>query len=202
MQPGGFDFGQLMASAQKMQADVERAQASLAEARVVGSAGGGLVRAEVDGSGELRSLTIDPSVVDPADVETLADLIVAAVHDGLRAANALTQEAMGSVAGGLLGGATLPGLGDLGGLVGGGPAAGVGGPPGLGDLAGLVGFAGLPGFGPAAGALGAGFDEDDDEFDDGDEFDDEDEDNEFDGDDEDDDDRDDQPPAVAPTGRG
>lgn len=110
MQPGGFDLGQLMASAQQMQAEVEQAQASLAEARVTGSAGGGLVRAEVNGTGELVGLVIDPSVVDPADTETLADLVVAAVRDGVRAANDLSRKAMSSVAGGLMGGLSLPGL--------------------------------------------------------------------------------------------
>jgi DNA-binding YbaB/EbfC family protein len=120
MQPGGFgsggfDLGQLMASAQKMLSDMAKAQASLADARVTGSAGGGLVRAEVNGSGELVSLAIDPSVVDPADTETLADLVVAAVRDGARAAAELTREAMSSVAGDLMGGMALPGL-DLPGL--------------------------------------------------------------------------------------
>jgi DNA-binding YbaB/EbfC family protein len=128
MQPGGFDLGQLMASAQRMQADMERAQASLAEARVTGSAGGGVVRAEVNGAGELLSLYIDPSVVDPEDTETLADLVVAAVRDGVRAANDLTRDAMGSVAGELMGGLTLPGMGEMPGLSGfGGELPGAGG---------------------------------------------------------------------------
>ena len=104
-----------MASAQQMQAQVEQAQASLAEARVTGSAGGGLVRADVNGNGELVGIVIDPSVVDPADTETLADLVVAAVRDGMRAANELTRKQMSSVAGGLVGGLSLPGL-DLPGL--------------------------------------------------------------------------------------
>lgn len=134
MQPGGvgsggFDIGQLMASAQKMQSEMARAQASLADARVTGSAGGGLVRAEVNGSGELVSLSIDPSVVDPADTETLADLVVAAVRDGARAAAELTRDAMSSVAGDLMGGMALPGL-DLPGLGGDG---GSGGAPYEGD---------------------------------------------------------------------
>ena len=60
--------------AQQMQAEMERAQASLAEAEVTGSAGSGLVTAVVNGSGDLLRLRIDPSVVDPADVETLEDL--------------------------------------------------------------------------------------------------------------------------------
>lgn len=111
MQPGGFDINQLMESAQRMQAEVARTQAALANRRATGSAGGGLVTAEVDGNGELVSLSFDPSVVDPDDTETLADLVVAAVRNGVRAAEKLAQEAMGEVAGGMLGGAGgLPGL--------------------------------------------------------------------------------------------
>lgn len=104
MEPGGFDFGALMASAAKMQEDMAKAQASLADERATGSAGGGLVTAEVDGNGQLVSLTIDPSVVDPDDIETLADLVIAAVRDGARAAEALAQQKMGAVAGDMLGG--------------------------------------------------------------------------------------------------
>jgi DNA-binding YbaB/EbfC family protein len=180
MQPGGFDLGQLMASAQRMQADMERAQASLAEARVTGSAGGGLVRAEVNGAGELLGLFIDPSVVDPA--ETLADLVVAAVRDGVRAANDMTREAMGSVAGDLMGGLTLPGMGDL---------------PGFGgnDLSGAAGaiLPGLPGMPSLGGDGSTGFDDDlDDDADDDDAYDDDDDDDDdADDDDADDDDADD-----------
>lgn len=139
---GGFDLGRLMASAQQMQANVEQAQADLGRARVTGSSGGGLVRAEVNGNGELVGLVIDPSVVDPADAETLADLVVAAVRDGVRAANNLTRSTMGSIAGGLMGGMGLPGL----------------------DLPGL----GLPGGAGYDGDDGDGDDEGDGGYDDGD----------------------------------
>ena len=84
MMPGMPDLGQIVLQAQQMQAEMERAQASLAESEVTGSAGGGLVTAVVNGSGDLLRLRIDPSVVDPADIETLEDLIVAAVHDARR----------------------------------------------------------------------------------------------------------------------
>ena len=72
MMPGMPDLSQILMQAQQMQADMQRAQASLAEAEVTGSAGSGLVTAVVNGSGDLLRLKIDPSVVDPADVETLA----------------------------------------------------------------------------------------------------------------------------------
>lgn len=90
----GFDVSQLMQQAQRMQ---EQFQQNLSDAEVTGTAGGGLVSATVDGTGELVSLDIDPSVVDPEDVETLADLIVAAVRDGQAQVQRLMAEQMGSL---------------------------------------------------------------------------------------------------------
>jgi DNA-binding YbaB/EbfC family protein len=101
---------QLMKQAQQMQQQLMAAQAELAETHVQGSAGGGLVTATMTGSGELVSLTIDPKAVDPDDVETLQDLVVAAVRDGSRAAGELAQERMGPLTGGLGGGLGLPGM--------------------------------------------------------------------------------------------
>jgi nucleoid-associated protein EbfC len=110
MQPGGQpDMQQLMKQAQKMQQQLAAAQAELASAEVTGTAGGGLVAATMTGSGELTALTISPEAVDPEDVETLQDLVVAAVRDASRAANELTASTMGPVTGGL-GGLGLPGL--------------------------------------------------------------------------------------------
>jgi hypothetical protein len=106
---GQPNLQQLMKQAQKMQEQLEAAQAELAEAQVTGTAGGGLVTATVKGSGELIDITIDPKVVDPDDVETLQDLVVAAVRDANRAATELTNEKMGPVTGGL-GGMGLPGF--------------------------------------------------------------------------------------------
>src|SRR3712207_7175865 len=74
---GQPNMQQLMKQAQKMQAQLEAAQQELAQAQVEGTAGGGLVKATVTGSGELLNLVIDPQAVDPDDVETLADLVVA-----------------------------------------------------------------------------------------------------------------------------
>ena len=115
---GGFGGGQpnmqqLMKQAQKMQQQLADAQAELAVTEVSGSAGGGLVTATVLGSGELTALTIDPRAVDPDDVETLQDLVVAAVRDANRAATELANEKMGPLTAGLgggLGGLGLPGL--------------------------------------------------------------------------------------------
>jgi len=100
---------QLMKQAQKMQQELEAAQAELAATEVTGSAGGGLVTASLTGGGELTAITIAPEVVDPEDVETLQDLIVAAVRDAHRAVGELANEKMGPMTGGL-GGLGLPGL--------------------------------------------------------------------------------------------
>jgi DNA-binding YbaB/EbfC family protein len=101
---------QLMKQAQKMQQQLAEAQAELADAVVEGSAGGGLVRATVTGSGELLSVTIDPSAIDPQDAETLQDLVVVAVRDATRNAGELAAAKMGPLTGGLGGGLGIPGL--------------------------------------------------------------------------------------------
>lgn len=101
----------LMRQMQKMQNDMAAAQAALAEETVEASVGGGMVTASVAGTGELRSVTIAADVVDPDDIEMLQDLVVAAVNEGLRAANDLQTQRMGAVTGGL-------DLGALGGMLG------------------------------------------------------------------------------------
>lgn len=84
-----------------------RHRKSLAATEVDGQAGGGLVKATVNGSGELRALVIDPKAVDPDDTETLADLVVAAVHAANENAHQLQQQKLGPLAQGLGG---MPGL--------------------------------------------------------------------------------------------
>ena len=100
---------QLMKQAQKMQQQLVEAQAQLAQTEVVGTAGGGLVTATVTGSGDVLSIKIDPQAVDPDDVESLEDLVVAAIRDAATNAAELQQSAMGPLAGGL-GGLGLPGM--------------------------------------------------------------------------------------------
>ncbi|MEV4536829.1 YbaB/EbfC family nucleoid-associated protein [Asanoa sp. NPDC049518] len=100
---------QLMKQAQKMQQQIADAQAELAEAEVTGTAGGGLVTATLSGTGEVLSVKIDPKAVDPDDVETLEDLVVAALRNGTEAVRTLTEEKMGPVSGGM-GGLGLPGF--------------------------------------------------------------------------------------------
>ncbi len=107
MQPGDQpNMQDLLKQAQKMQQDLAAAQEELANATVEGSAGGGLVKATVTGSGELTELLIDASVVDPDDIETLQDLVVAAVRDATHSAAELAQQAMAPLTGGL----GLPGM--------------------------------------------------------------------------------------------
>jgi DNA-binding YbaB/EbfC family protein len=109
---GGADLSQLLQQAQQMQQRLLDAQEELARAEVTGSAGGGLVRATVTGSGEVVGLQIDPSAIDPDDAEGLADLVLAAIRDANRAASDLQRQAMGPLAEGLggAGGLGLPGI--------------------------------------------------------------------------------------------
>ena len=111
-----IDMQQLFAAAQQMQEQLMNAQQALADAEVTGTAGGGLVKAVVNGQGELLDLSIAAAAVDPADpeetVRTIADLVLAAVRDAYRAAEALQQQQMGpfaaAVSGAGLGG--MPGM--------------------------------------------------------------------------------------------
>ncbi len=109
MKPGQPDMQQLMKQAQKMQQQMMEAQQQLAEAQVQGTAGGGLVTVTMTGSGEIVGLKIKPEAVDPDDVESLEDLVLAAVRDASTAAADLQTEKMGPVTGGM-GGLGLPGM--------------------------------------------------------------------------------------------
>lgn len=106
-----MSMANLQRMAMQMQQDMARIQQELGEAEIEGSSGGGVVHAVVSGKQELRSVTIDPAAVDPADVEMLQDLVVAAVNDALESSRRLAEQKMAAVTGGLGGG--------LGGLLGG-----------------------------------------------------------------------------------
>lgn len=93
------ELNEMMKQVQQMQAQMLSAQETLAEETVEGSAGGGMVTAVMTGSGDLRSITIDPKVVDPDDVEMLQDLVLAAINDASRRAQSLQSERLGQVAG-------------------------------------------------------------------------------------------------------
>ena len=91
---------------QQMQNRMMKIQQELEETIVQGSAGGGVVTAEVSGQREMKSIKIDPSAVDPEDVEMLEDLVLAAVTDAMEKAAKLSEEKMGALTGGM----KIPGL--------------------------------------------------------------------------------------------
>jgi len=101
------DMNELLRQAQEMQERLMAAQAESAETVVEGQAGGGLVKVTTTGAFDFRSVTIDPSAVDPDDVELLEDMVLAAVRDAVARASEQAQQAMGQA-----------GLGGLGGLLG------------------------------------------------------------------------------------
>jgi len=102
----------LLRQAQEMQKRLKELQEEAAQERVDGAAGGGLVRVTATGGQEIVSVEIDPSVIDPADPELLADLVAAACNDALRKGRHMMQAKMGAATGGL-------DLSKLGGLLGG-----------------------------------------------------------------------------------
>ena len=107
---GGFDMNALLQQAQQMQQQVMDAQAQLAEATVTGTVGDGLVTVTLNGTGDLVGVSIRKGSFDPDETEDLEDLIFAAYRDAKERADALAQETLGPLAGGL-GGGDLPGGG-------------------------------------------------------------------------------------------
>lgn len=101
---GGFN--QMMKQAQKMQAKLAKIQEELAHKTVEAAAGGGMVSVVVNGRNELVDIKIEKDVVDPEDIEMLQDLILAAVNEGMRKAQEMSQEEMGKVTQGI----NIPGL--------------------------------------------------------------------------------------------
>lgn len=98
---GGFPGGnmqQLMRQAQKLQQQMEKAQEDLDTREYEAQAGGGMVKAKVNGKRELVSLTIDPQIVDPEDVEMLQDTIQAAVNEALRLGETTRETEMSKLA--------------------------------------------------------------------------------------------------------
>lgn len=100
------NIGDLQRMAREMQANMEKAQTELGELTVQGTAGGGAVTVVMTGTQELREIKISKDAVDPTDVETLQDLVLAAVNDGLVRSKELAAQKLGGVTGGL----KLPGF--------------------------------------------------------------------------------------------
>jgi nucleoid-associated protein EbfC len=97
----------LMKQAQKMQAEMLEAQEALKDEIVEASAGGGMVKVKMGGDLTLREIAIDPEAIDPEDADMLAEMVQAAVNEGLRAAQELASSKMGGITGQLGG---LPGM--------------------------------------------------------------------------------------------
>jgi DNA-binding YbaB/EbfC family protein len=102
-----MDMAKMMKQAQKMQEALLKAQEDLGSQSVEGTAGGGAVTATANGHKEITAIRIKPEAVDPEDVETLEDLVLAAVKDAQAKASNLAESSMGSITGGM----GLPGMG-------------------------------------------------------------------------------------------
>ena len=103
---GGGNMGNMMKQMQKMQKQMEDTQKELEQKEIEVTAGGGAIKAVVNGKKELLSIKIDESVVDPEDIEMLEDLVLAAVNEALRKAEDMMAKEMGKLTGGM----NIPGL--------------------------------------------------------------------------------------------
>lgn len=100
------NMNSMMKQAQKLQEEMEKIQQETEAEIVTATSGGGVVKVELNGKKELVSIKIDPDAVDPDDVETLEDMIMAAVNEGIKKADDMMSERMGAITGGL----NIPGL--------------------------------------------------------------------------------------------
>lgn len=107
--PKGPSRGEMMKKLQTMQEDMNKKQQEIENSTFNASAGGGAVEVEVSGAHELKSVKIDPEVVDPEDVDMLQDLIMASINEAMRKATDAMEKEMG----GLTDGINMPGLGGL-----------------------------------------------------------------------------------------
>ncbi|MBS5737413.1 MAG: YbaB/EbfC family nucleoid-associated protein [Clostridiales bacterium] len=98
---------EMMEKLQKLQSDMQSKQEELDSKEYEVSSGGGMVKVTISGTREIKSVKIDPSVVDPEDVEMLEDMISAAVNEAIKIVDKTNEEEMGALTGGL----NLPGLG-------------------------------------------------------------------------------------------
>ncbi|MDO4778030.1 MAG: YbaB/EbfC family nucleoid-associated protein [Tissierellia bacterium] len=103
---GGANMNKMMKQMQDMQRKIEETQKEIEETELVATAGGGAVEVKANGKKEILSITIDPEVVDPQDVEMLQDMILVGVNEAIKMADKLNDEKMGKITGGL----NIPGL--------------------------------------------------------------------------------------------
>lgn len=102
----GMNMQEMMKQARKMQEQLAQAQESMKDVTIDASAGGGMVKATVNGDLELVSIQIDPDALDPEDVDLLQDMIVAAVNEAIRGVSEIASKQMSSITGGL----NIPGM--------------------------------------------------------------------------------------------
>jgi DNA-binding YbaB/EbfC family protein len=105
-----MDMRKLMQQAQQMQQQMAATQEALAKETVEASSGGGMVVVQATGTGDIRSIKIDPEAVDTDDIELLEDMVLAAVNEAHRQASDLANQRMNSVVPGGMGGLGLPGM--------------------------------------------------------------------------------------------
>lgn len=103
---GGGNMGAMMKQAQKMQAELARAQEEIKDMTFEATAGGGMVKVVANGDMTVDSIVIDPEAVDPEDVEMLQDMVAAAVNEALRGVSELSSQRLNAATGGL----NIPGL--------------------------------------------------------------------------------------------
>lgn len=103
---GGGNMGAMMKQAQKMQAELARAQEGIKDMTFEATAGGGMVKVVANGDMTVDSIVIDPEAVDPEDVEMLQDMVAAAVNEALRGVSEISSQRLNAATGGL----NIPGL--------------------------------------------------------------------------------------------
>ena len=103
---GGGNMGAMMKQAQKMQAELARAQEEIKDMTFEATAGGGMVKVVANGDMTVDSIVIDPEAVDPEDVEMLQDMVAAAVNEALRGVSGISSQRLNAATGGL----NIPGL--------------------------------------------------------------------------------------------
>jgi DNA-binding YbaB/EbfC family protein len=95
------DIMKILQQAQEMQGRFQKIQEELQHQTVSGASGGGMVTVDVSGTGQIKKLKLDASIVNPADIEMLEDLIVVAIADAQQKAQQMAQDEMGKLTGGL-----------------------------------------------------------------------------------------------------
>ena len=99
--PKGPSMNEMLRQAQKMQADMQEKQAELDEKVYDISAGGGVVKVKISGKKEILNIEISPEIVDPDDIETLQDIMVAAVNEAIKKVDSTNEAEMNKITGGL-----------------------------------------------------------------------------------------------------